>query len=585
MKHTRNLHVLHLIFLFLYPATSFFATLFPKDQANLHYTKVYFQEEFSAGAQTYSLVLSKDSLFNHTVLIKDSKSVLPAFWVSDLEWGQSYFWKVRVLDKSGKTINNPSVHKFSIRNITTRYFDGVKLKITTNKQNKHQNSYLALDNTRCIFDRKGKAVWIMPHIEGFVDDQTEIRDIKLTADNTITFLAGNKPLEIDLEGNIMWKAPVPFVLGTDSIIFHHDLKKDKLGNYYVLGNKYVYRKVLAILPEDVVKYEDMVKITDGVVYRKTEIGLLLKFDKSNKLIWYWDFATYLSDEDLNHKKSMSGFPNFNSHANAFSINEQGTIAYVGFRDLNRIVKLDIKTKTVITSFGERYPSGDAKYCPDLFKAQHDANVTRHNSILILNNNGSRSGGVSSVIEFRDVKSASDTCLLWKLELNFDTLTKGKSIKGGNVNELRNTNLFVCAGELNRVFEVTRSKEIVWDAFVYSRGKKDTLWQPFPQYRASVLEVLPRYHFLTRVKTVGNLNDSIQIVLTIYNTGNVDDKYNVEMMDVKTGTVIKQYLIPVGKNSSITKEINVKVSELNLQQINLNVSSSMNYYIKENLTFN
>src|SRR6185503_1799810 len=140
---------------------------------------------------------------------------------------------------------------------------------------------------------------------------------------------------------------------------------------------------------------------DNVLYRRTLIGILLEFNKAGKLIWYWDANNYIKDVDLNHKKTPTGLPNFATHDNAFGENEEGTKVYVSFRDLSRIVKIDKKTKKAELSYGDKYPSGDAAYGNNLFKNQHDANVTRHNSIYIFNNNGAWGGGISSIIELRD----------------------------------------------------------------------------------------------------------------------------------------------------------------------------------------
>jgi hypothetical protein len=562
------------------------ARIIPADQSTIHYTTVYFQEDFFTGSENYRILLSKDSLFENLISTgKLQASELPAFWISDLEWGQTYFWKVNAYNKTGNVIKPGKAHKFKILAITTRNFDEVKLTVNINKPGKHSAGFIAIDNARSVFDRTGKALWTIPPIEGLVDDNTQVRDLKMTKEHTFTFLAGKIPVEIDFEGQVIWKGPDPFVLNNDTITFHHDLKKDRAGNYYVLGNKYVYRKLLSHLPEDVIRNEDMVKITDSAVYRKTEIGLLLKFDKNNKLLWCFDFDSYIKDIDLNYKKTMSGFPNFNSHANAFSINKQGTMAYVGFRDLSRIVKVDIKTKKIVSAYGEKFPSGEAQFCNNLFRSQHDACITNHNSILVFNNNGSRSGGISSVIEFKDTFGPKDSILIWKLELGFDNLTSGKSLKGGNVAELQNSNLFVCAGELNRIFEVTRAKEIVWDAFIYSRGKKDTLWQAFPQYRASVLEKLINHHFMVRSDGFKNQENATVINYFIYNTGNFPDQYLVEVLDEK-GIILKEQLtVQIEKNSSLKKNLEVGPKGKYAGNLSLRITSLSSGKRSEVLSFN
>ncbi len=557
------------------------SSVLPADKSLIHYTTVYFEEDFLKGAKNYNLVLSSDSLFKNIITLKNFvKNELPAFWVPDLEWGHIYYWKVDAFAQNGAVVKQGKLHRFKITEIMTGNFDDVKLTINTNKPGKQSGGFIAIDNARTIYDRNGKAVWTLPKIPGLIDDWVQTRDLKMTKDNTLTLLVKQTPVEIDFEGNVLWKGPDPFVLNKDTIVFHHDLKKDGEGNYYVLGNKFVYRKLLVKLPQDVITNEDMVRITDTAVYRKTEIGVLLKFDKSNRLLWYYDLGSYLQDIDLNYKKSASGFPNFNSHANAFSINGQGTMAYIGLRDLSRIIKINIKTKAVIATYGEKYPSGEAQFCNNLFRSQHDAHVTGHNSILVFNNNSLRSGGVSSVVEFRDSFGAKDSSLLWKLELDFDTLTKGKSMKGGNVLELANSNLFVCAGELNRIFEVTRSKEIVWDAFIWLRTKQDTLWKPFPQYRASLLGSLIKHHFMIRLEDVKKNKNTVSVNYSIYNTGNYSDNYIIEIID-ENNTVLKaQRTGRINYNGSFKSSIQYSKSDKYSGNLYLRITSVGNSALVE-----
>lgn len=166
-------------------------------------------------------------------------------------------------------------------------------------------------------------------------------------------------------------------------------------------------------------------------------------------------------------------PLFGTHANAFSENEEGTKVYIGFRDLSRIIKIDKQTKQVDLSYGERFPSGDGLYACHAFRKQHDASVTKHNSILLLNND-EKEVKRSSVVELKDNVTGKDSAVIWKFNLDFDGPLNGKSVSGGNVMELPNSNVLVCAGVLNRVFEVSRTKEVVWDAFVQSKEKRQCL---------------------------------------------------------------------------------------------------------------
>lgn len=513
------------------------AGVFPLPGSALHYTSVYFEDQFVSGAATYELLVSNDSLFNRSSVPGGKREKkIPAFWVDDLDWGKTYYWRIRAFDRNAQLISNGKVYSFRIINIKSALFDTVKLKVLTNLEGQNAAGFIAFDNARSIYNRSGKAVWTIPNVDGLIEANSGIRDIKMTNEHTLTFLTQKLPIEMDLEGRVIWKGNYPLVIGRDTLSYHHDFRKDAAGNYWVLGNRFVFRKLLLKLADDVVKNEDKVLITDSGVYRGAEMSVLLKFDKHNKLLWMWDANKYIKDVDLNYKLSGSGFPNFSTHMNAFSLNASGTKAYVGFRDLSRVVKLDIKTGKVELTYGEKYPSGDARYANNAFRSQHDANVTPHNSILVFNNN-TLSREPSTVLELKDNPGPKDSVVLWDFNLKFDTLTKGKSVKGGNVTELPNGNLLVCAGDLNRTFEVTRKKQVVWDAFCYMRKANDTVWRSLPQYRASFIEKLNRYHFLLRTETLAQGKQS-QIQAVIYNTGNCSDKYLMKVMN-ESGKLIWQ----------------------------------------------
>lgn len=420
------------------------ALILPAENAVVYSTSVYFEESIVPKASSYKLFIFEDSLLNVPVKLNGQKSCSwPAFIAGELGWAKKYFWKIQAFAPDGKLMSDGKTHAFRITAIKSVNFDEVKMRVNKNLTGRNSGGYIFVDNSRCLFNREGKAVWTVPPVTGIVDENAQqVRDFKMTKEGNITFIAERVPLEIDFDGRVIWKAPFPFYYKGDSVFYHHEFRKDNTGNYYVLGGRLLYRKLLLKLPDEVVKNEDMVKITDSAVYRKTEVSMVLKFNKEGKLIWSWDSNDYIQDVDLNYKRNGEGFPNFNSHANAFSIDEKTGILYVGFRDLSRIVQVDMKTGKVLNSYGEKYPSGDAKMANDLFRAQHDAGATGRGTLLIFNNNGARvntregRGGISSVIEMRLTPAKPGDILLWQFNLDFDTLTRGKSLKAGNINEMK-----------------------------------------------------------------------------------------------------------------------------------------------------
>jgi hypothetical protein len=517
--------------LFLIPKSTF-ADVIPKDSSTLHYINVFFEENFVKGATNYQLQIFSDT----SALRKGSaqythNSSVPVFRINELGWGKSYYWRILAYTKKNKIIEQGKTHNFKIiPQINSDFFSDIRVEVKTNNTSKHLGGYILIDYLKGIYSREGKLLWQIPNITGYANTGTQIRDLEFTPDNTLTFLGDNNPIEIDLEGNTLWSLPNPFVFKSDTIIFHHDFKKTKEGTYFMLGNKTVYRKILVDFTEELKNLNREVAIIDGLPYAKTDVPILLELNKDGEVIWFWDSSKYIEDVDLNYKKTPIGFPLVHPHANALGVNDENTKVYLGFRDLSRIIKIDKKSKRVELSYGEKYPSGEAKYGNTLFKQQHDARVTSHNSILILNNNGARKNdSPSSIIELKDNIEKEDSVLLWQFGLDFDTLTDGRSNSGGNITEMPNSNILLCAGQLNRIFEVTRSKEVVWDAFIYSFGKQDSVWRDMPNYRGSWVQNFEIGHLLFNpVSIKKKKNELISVELNVYNVNSFPESYKIEI---------------------------------------------------------
>jgi len=573
---------LSLIFIFIFSCLGSIATIIPSENSRINYTTIYFEEDLQPGAQNYEFVLYSDSLLDEGKQADlRSMSRVPAFRCSDLQWGTRYSWQVNAYDKDHKLVHEGTVHVFRTVNITYSFPHVIRagLDIKTNKKGKHSGGLLLLDYTRCMYTRDGIPVWTLPDIPGIVGPETQIRDMKLTADNTITFLTDKTAVEIDLDGKILWRAPRGFVYEKDTVIYHHDLKKTDRGTYMVLGTRRVLRPFMQNYTAGQLQNEAEISVINKKVYKKTQMTILLEFDRNGKLVWFWDADSYIKDADLLYKKYETGAPLFSSHSNAFSENAEATTVYIGFRDLSRIVKIDKATKKVTMSYGEKFPSGDAEAANNLFRKQHDGTITTRNTLLIFNNNeaavkeGERA--VSSLIEIKE-NAAPDDTTLWSFALNFDSQTTGWSSGGGNVTELPNSNFLLCAGTLNRVLEVTRDKEIVWDALIQSFSAGSGAWKPFPQYRCSWLPYLKNFNFVPVLLEKSNARE---ISLNITNTGNTGDKYLVEVFAIGKG-IYKKRTENIPANETLEQVIPLKTLPPNIKKLVIRITSESGKLKKE-----
>ena len=304
-----------------------FAEVIPADGSKLNYTNVYFEGEFQQDASEYRLVICSDPSF--TQVVTEIKNTLPAFWVPALDWGHSYYWKIIAYSKTGSELEQATVHTFSIQKLGYNGASQILIDIKTNKKGQHSDGILAIDYTRSLYNRDGNAVWTLPAIGSSASESSQVRDLKVTKDNTLTFFNEQVPTEVDVYGATLWSAPFPFILNNDTVFYHHDFKKTKSGTYMVLGNKKVFRKVIGhYTPEDLKNFEVVKKDTN--LYCKVLMTVLLEFNKEGKLVWFWDSNNYIKDEDLNFKKNNETKPPMATHSNAFSLNEAGTKIYISF---------------------------------------------------------------------------------------------------------------------------------------------------------------------------------------------------------------------------------------------------------------
>src|SRR4051812_45433991 len=194
-----------IIYLFCFSIISFMAiAVTPRENSTVHYRDIYFEEKFVKDAKDYELLLFADSLSagNGNALLK-LKNNIPAFWAMELKFGASYYWRINAYGKTNNLLFTSETHHFSILQAVFQNFDEIKMDVRINNESKNAKGLICLDYARSIYDRKGQVVWTMPMIDELVREGTQIRDLKLTKDNTLTFLTIPVPAEIDFEGNVL----------------------------------------------------------------------------------------------------------------------------------------------------------------------------------------------------------------------------------------------------------------------------------------------------------------------------------------------------------------------------------------------
>jgi hypothetical protein len=168
-----------------------------------------------------------------------------------------------------------------------------------------------------------------------------------------------------------------------------------------------------------------------------------------------------------------------------------------------------------------------------FFKQHETALLRDGSIAVFNNNMARDNPDkadhhhSSVVIFTQPTDSINSRVIWKYECQFDSINIA-SHRGGGVDELKNGNLLVCMGTVNRIFEVTRDKRIVWSSIIEQRDQQDSIWVPVVLYRAHYTSSLYPCYFTTQTNLDTLNKKSASFQLRIFNDGTEDDSYQVSI---------------------------------------------------------
>ncbi len=548
------------VFLCFVSFISCLGQILPAQGAKLNYTQVMFEYPAVKDADGYILQLADDTTgvaFDHYLV--EQRDSATATLVTNLQFGKRYKWRYAG-SKNGQPIAWMGPYQFQIMADSLINSNLVSNLITTNDAT-NAGGLIINDCTRTITDRTGKIVWYLDKIQWHVlfkkrnlELKPQIFDLRLTPSGTITYLADSIPVETDLNGNKLWKAPNDGkVSGASAESYNHDFKRLPNGHYLVLGNELWrklphYRDTLAIQK----KYPNR-KLMDSREYGQVEFGTVIEYDKNGKLIWSWNSQNYF-DSDALSQRMGSIQPDFElkAHINAVSIDSKNEYAYVGFRNISRIVKVEKKTGRVVDSWGLKLPTGGVKN-EVLLHQQHDANILEDGSLAVFNSNDYPGSDSFSRAVIFSTQPADDGKVLWSYDCNFESLDRHADRNGGNVDELKNGNLLVCTGNMNHIFEVTRGKKIVWENTIKPNGKVGDIY--FHRlYRAHYISSLYPCYFVFQTGADKVSEKTPTFNLKIFNKGSENDSYQVKVYSM-SGVFYKQFITAtVAANQSLIVEV-------------------------------
>ena len=376
--------------------------LVPQPNARLNYTQIMFEHTQVDGADAYVIEVAEandaNSFLHCVVGHKDSST---AVMLQGFEFGKKYIWRFTGL-YNNKELGWNGPYRFEI--LSSPFVDKklFRVRVLQNDSQLSNGGLVILDVSGTIIDPKGNFVWFFPEkagtensrtVESFVNLQNH--DMQFTPTGTITSLVGRMPQERDLNGNVTWQAP-PGNLGMNDSLnpgqpynYHHCFKKLKNGHYMVIDMEYF------ILADSLTKNWRAANASNpnkaAIKNLVVASEIIKEFDRSGNLVWSWNARDYVAT--VPKPGNLPGEPDPTwldhstiGHINAFDVDEDSGFVFAGFRDFNRVIKIDKATGKVVCAWGEgmRYngePNGDG-----FFMKQHGAQLLHDRNLAVFNNN-------------------------------------------------------------------------------------------------------------------------------------------------------------------------------------------------------
>jgi len=432
--------------------------------------------------------------------------------VSNLEFGHSYKWHYEAYKKK-KLIFKSRDYTFSIRSyylIDTSLF---RSKIEISKKVALNNDLIFLDYPGIAINRQGTPVWFYPFVSPNGMSAPNFRNMRMTNDGNITFQDNTDCYEVNIKGELLWKAPNDGkVSGSATEFYHHDFRKLDDGTYLTSSYKFVSEA----------------NYYNPSIISKVRYNTLVQYDASGKVVWYWNEKDHIAKSFIFQGYAADATDVEGTHLNGFDYSAEEDAIVMSFRNNSNIIKIDKKTGNVIYNLAE-YGDQSGKQKDPWFARQHGPVILPGHRLLVYNNNVKDTitgGSYPKVLIIKEPLNGNNASIAWEYECRSIRFPKGIIGKEGYAAPLPNGDILVCMGGANYSFEVTPAKEVVWQSSFEKYDDKQKTWTGFNNYRCSYASSLyPKYFTLQRSKEKNKEQGKIKI----NNEGTENDSFLVELV--------------------------------------------------------
>ncbi len=511
-----------------------FANNLPIDNAVLNYTQVMFEFDEKPGADTYILTIlpAKAGMMRKTRYVNTSLACLVT---EDLEFDKKYRWYYEAF-KKGKPYFRSDIFHFSIAKNILVNNNNYRYHIIKKEAGHFQNNLVFIENLGVAVNRSGQPMWYLPIDTGAAYKAPQYRNLAMTKEGKLTLLQGEQAIEKNLEGVLTWKAPDDgSVSGDAKEFYHHDFTRLDDGTYLACSYK----------------WDTTFHYYHDTIISRVRYNTVIQYDPSGQVLWHWNEKDHVNKEEIFSMYRQPDKEVAGTHMNGMSYDKNTNSFLFSFRDNSSILRIDKQTGKVLYAL-----KGTGKD-PIVFHSQHSPVVLSDGSVLIYNNNASFGQGTGGKIIYPTILNVTIPVKngvakkIWEYECRMQDYPNGLVGKEGYASELPNHNLLVCVGGANKIFEVTRSKKIVWEMNFEEFITKENRWIPFNNYRAHFTSSLyPSYFTIQNVSGQTDYVPNTPLQIKINNDGTENDEYKIELFSSGILTDYSAVLkIAAGKSTS------------------------------------
>ena len=556
--------------------------LHPEYGSNENAIHILFEWEQIPNTNYYNLQVSNQQSFN-TILIDVDNITTVYIETNNLDWDDSYYWRVRSVDDNG------NFGSWDTSNFTIGEKRLTNLSLDPYENNLVQDGIMVYSQFLPYFivgavDKNGNEIWntdlaYMNHINEFGQMYGIIGN-------------GNYSLgyKYNFHGDFLWQSPVDYDIDS------HEVKQIPNGNYMAFQK--VFQSGPIVQGDWTFYFQGQGYQANGITNEFPWLGLkIVEFDKdTNEEVWSWNPFEHFSMEDHDiyegtwWNAAFDGFYDW-MHSNAFHFDENESVIYVSHRHLSRLSKISYPSGEVIWNMGlpSQYNTGEDNICTDLlFSYQHHIQLMDNGDLLFFDNGNLSDmllGDSNPTSRIRRIKVIDDSYCetVWQYDLPQNLYGLGM----GSVQELENGNYFIYTfgsglndGECS-ILEISPNGEIMWKA---TSQNSNAAW-----YRSyKIPSLYPDAFSIIADNYINNENDYIEVNdgilrFTLYNHSKFKQVYNYVLLESSGGLLDEEKEVTLEPDESIVLSFDMSNNN-QMASVNLSIWPIYHDYALKELTF-